>query len=92
MSYAIIYLTNKVVILITNIVIKKGMIVMNEQIGELAIPDNENECYDDEGSKSLLWIIVLFLIFRQVFSSIFLALIIAYILAPRKKDNDRQEE
>ena len=85
--------------MIINIVIKKGMIVMSENINRLAVIENESEYNtdyeDNEGSKSLIWIIVLFLVFRHIFSSVFLALLIAYILAPRKEKDDEnisQEE
>ena len=85
-------MTSKIVILKAKIVKKKRMIVMEENRSELMIQDTEAVECESDGSKSLLAIIVLFLIFRHFFHGWVLALIFAYILAPRKKENKITEE
>ena len=63
-----------------------------EKTNELAIIPEENEQYDDEGEKSLLAMIVLFFLFRSIFHSTFLALLLSYTLAPRKKNENTTSE
>ena len=46
---------------------------------------------DSDGEKSLVWIIVLFIVFNKVFGSMLLALIFAYLLSPRKRSETRKE-
>ncbi len=85
-------MTSKVVIMKIKFVKKKRMIVMEENRSDLMIQDTAAIENKSEDSKSLLAIIVLFLIFRHFFHGWVLALIFAYILAPRKKENKITEE
>lgn len=85
-------MTSKVVILKIKFVKKKRMIVMEENRSDLMIQDTAAVENESEDSKSLLAMIVLFLIFRHFFHGWVLALLFAYILAPSKKENKVTEE
>lgn len=62
--------------------------------GEKIIYSDEFEKYfgDEEGSKSVIWMIILFLVFYKLFSSIALGLLFAYILSPYNKSEKKAEE
>ena len=63
-----------------------------EKINELAALPEDTKQYDNDGEKSLLAMIVLFFLFRSIFHSTFLALLLSYTLAPRKKNENTTSE